>query len=166
MLQKKNVFDENDIDDIFPSDSSEETEESDILLEEKNGPIPNNDIAVVMKHFCFVKENTVFLDCIYFKSVANKNTYPIILQTVTSSYDDILSRYPTFNLEVNMNATTFRDIYLHRKFILFIAKHLKERYPQKLNQCFIFNAPKAFKRIYRLSSLIVDPDTLKKIHVL
>jgi hypothetical protein len=160
------MFDENDIDDNFLLDSSEEIEESDILLEEKNGPIPNNDIAVFMKHFCVVKENTVFFDYLYFKSFANKNTYSIILQMVTSSYDTILSKYPMFNLQINVNGITFSDIHLHRKFILFIAKHLKQRYPQKLNQCFIFNAPKSFVRIYRLISLFVDLDTLKKIHVL
>jgi CRAL/TRIO domain len=166
MSQKKNVFDENDIDDNFPLDISEETEESNTIAEDKRCLITNNDITVVMKHFCIVKEDTVFLDYLYFKSFANKNTYSIILQIVTSSYDAILSKYPMFNLQVNINGITFSDIHIHHKFILFITKQLKERYPQKLNQCFIFNAPKSFVRIYRLISMFVESDTLKKIHIL
>jgi len=177
MLQNPVSFNENDIDiDIdldLPTDadlSDNLTTQDSLTLDNKirsiNALISLNDVSLLMKQFSSVKGDTVYIDYIYFKLFANKQTYPILLQAITSSFDRVLKRFPVFNLRLNMNAITFSQVNLHRSFIFFISNFLKQRYPQKLNRCFVSNAPKVFLRVHRIISFFVDPDTLEKIHIL
>jgi hypothetical protein len=57
------------------------------------------------------------------------------------------------------------DIDKHKSFIHNIAGFLKEKYPQKLSKCYIYNAPFVFAQIYNIISLFIDKDTQKKIEL-
>ena len=48
-------------------------------------------------------------------------------------------------------------------FVQQMSTTLKEKFPDKLELCYIHNAPFIFKQIYTFLSLLIDKNTLTKI---
>jgi hypothetical protein len=55
------------------------------------------------------------------------------------------------------------EIDKNKLFIQQMSSILKEKFPDKLNLCYIYDAPYLFKQIYSFLSLLIDKKTLGKI---
>ena len=131
-----------------------------ILNKIKNGQW--NDI---LANLCYIKENTIVLDYMYFKHFAHDDTYELILNYIISNIDNIILTYSEFDVHVNLKNLTIIDIDKHKTFIQHISSLLKDKYPQKLAKCYVYNAPFVFAQFLNIVSIFIDKDTLSKIQL-
>jgi len=127
--------------------------------------IQNGQWTEILNNLCYIKENTIIIDYIYFKYFAHKNTYDIIINYIVHNIDHLLLKYTTFDIHLNLQKLTIVDIDTHKIFIQNISSYLKEKYPQKLSKCYVYNAPFVFSQIFSIVSLFIDKDTQKKIQL-
>lgn len=129
------------------------------------GKIIKGEWDDILNGLCVIKENAIILNYIYFKYFATNETYNYILNFVTNNIDKILAKNVNFNVCVNMKSLTLSDVDKHKIFIQNIAVFLKEKYPNKLEKCYVYNAPFVFAQIYNIVSIFIDKDTQKKIEL-
>ena len=120
----------------------------------------------ILSGLCNIKDNnSILLDYIYFKHFATKDSYNIIVNYITNNINNILDEHNGFILHINMQKLTVIDIEKHMVFIQNISIFLKEKYPNKLIKCFIYNAPFVFSKIFSVISLFIDKETQSKIEL-
>lgn len=119
----------------------------------------------ILKGLCTIKGNKVILNYIYFRHIAKNETYSYIINYITNNIDQVLLNNNDFIVHVNMKNLNIIDIDKHKSFIQNISGFLKEKYPQKLGKCYVYNAPFVFSQIYNIVSLFIDKDTQKKIEL-
>jgi hypothetical protein len=119
----------------------------------------------ILNSLCKVNENSMYLDYIYFKYFATKETYGILTNYIMSHINNILLAYDAFTVHVNMKTLTVLEIDKHMTFIQSISALLKESYSNKMNKCYVYNAPFVFSKVLKLVSLFIDPETQQKIEV-
>ena len=123
-------------------------------------------IDEILNNLFSFKEDTVFIDYVYFKYLSCENTYFIITQYLTNILDNILIHYQLFNIDINMKTLTFQEINIHHKYICSISMLFKNKYPKKLSKCLIFNSPAVFSKIYNIVALFIDKETQMKIQII
>ena len=127
--------------------------------------IKNGDWNDIFKGLCNINGDSIVLNYIYFKHFATNSTYNIILNYITSNIDNILLNNETITVYANLTKLTLTDIEKHKEFIKDMCLLFKAKYPDKLNKCYIHNAPFVFTQIFNIVSLFIDKDTQKKIEV-
>lgn len=119
----------------------------------------------VFNNLCNIKGESLYLDYIYFKYFATKDTYEMIIKYVLNNIDSILSNYSGFIVHINMKNLTIKEIDIHMNFIKNVSALMKDRYPNKLTKCYVHNAPFVFKQMLNIVSLFIDKETQSKIEV-
>ena len=142
--------------DMF-SENIENTSSEKIIDKVRNGNW--NDI---FKGLCCIKENNIVLNYIYFKYIANDETYSYIMNHITNNIDQILQTNNEFSVHVNMKSLTIVDIDKHKEFVQQISLFLKDNYPDKLEKCYVYNAPFMFSNFFNIVSMFIDKETQKK----
>lgn len=127
--------------------------------------IKNGGWKDILNGLCSIKENSIILNYVYFKYIANNETYNHILNYITNNIDNILVTNNYFIVHVNMKNLSIVDIDRHRTFIQQISRFLKNKYPQKLSKCYVYNAPFIFAQFFAIVSMFIDKDTQKKIEL-
>jgi hypothetical protein len=123
----------------------------------------------IFEGFCYIKDQIVFMDYIYFKHLATKDTYNMVLNYMIQKIDcvlagnSVLTGNSVFTVYVNLKKLTVLEVDKHGQFIQQMSKVLKERYPDRLYKCYIYNAPFVFSQIYNIVSRFIDKDTQEKI---
>lgn len=145
--------------DMF-SENIENTSSEKIIDKVRNGNW--NDI---FKGICCIKENNIVLNYIYFKYIANDETYSYIMNHITNNINQILQTNNEFSVHVNMKSLTIVDIDKHKEFIQQISLFLKDNYPNKLEKCYVYNAPFMFSNLFNIVSIFIDKETQKKIEL-
>jgi hypothetical protein len=120
----------------------------------------------ILNNVCFIKENEVVIDYMYFKHFANGETYNFILSTIVNNIDSILNMNDKFVVHINMKSLGISDFEKHRHFIQSIADFFKERYDGKLIKCYIYNAPFIFSQVFNIIIAFIDKETQNKIVVI
>ena len=128
--------------------------------------IQKGELNDILSKLCFINENNIVIDYIYFKYLATNTTYNYILMYITNNINNILSKNNEFIVHVNMKKILLTDIDKHKIFIQNFSSYLKENYPDKLSKCYIYNAPTIFKQILNIISVFIDKETLKKIELI
>jgi hypothetical protein len=77
--------------------------------------------------------------------------------------ENVLKNYNSFIVHVNIEKLTLLEIEKNRDFVQNMSNVLKDRFPDKLEQCLIYEGSFIFKQIYNLLALFIDKPTLKKI---
>jgi hypothetical protein len=119
-----------------------------------------NEILIGLSH---VNNDILMLDYSFFKYFASGETYKIIITHITNNIDYILHNNTYFSVYVNMKGLTIAEVDKHKSFIQNISIFLKQKYPNKLGKCCIYNTPFVFSQIYNFVSLFIDKDTQEKI---
>ena len=145
--------------DMF-SENIENTSSEKIIDKVRNGNW--NDI---FKGLCCIKENNIVLNYIYFKYIANDETYSYIMNHITNNINQILQTNNEFSVHVNMKSLTIVDIDKHKEFVQQISLFLKDNYPDKLEKCYVYNAPFMFSNFFNIVSMFIDKETQKKIEL-
>jgi hypothetical protein len=105
------------------------------------------------------------LNYTYFKYLATETTYNYIFMFITNNINTILLNNNNFILHVNMQKLSLGDIDKHQKFINNLSIVLKEKYPDKLLKCYIYNPPFMFKQMFNVISVFIDKETQEKIEL-
>ena len=127
--------------------------------------IKNGKWNSILRGLCNIKDDAIVMDYVYVKYFATQITYNIIINHITNNIDEILSKYPKFNVYVNLKNLTLVDVDKHKDFIQDISIILKDRYPDKLTKCYIYNEPFVFSQIFNMISYFIDKDTQTKVEL-
>jgi len=127
--------------------------------------IKNGEWNDILNGLCSIKGKSIILNYICFKHFATNETYNYILNFITNNIDKILQDNPTFDIYINMRNLTLSDVDKHKTFIQNISIFFKEKYPNKLSKCYIYNAPFVFSQIFNIINIFIDKDTQKKIEL-
>jgi hypothetical protein len=136
-------------------------EESNNIIEK----IIKGDWSEVLQKFCKVLDDKIIINYLYFKPFASKETYQILINFMSINIDLILQKYNYFIVHANIKNLTILELDKHKYFIQNMSGYLKDKYPQKLQKCYIYNAPIIFSQVYNFVSLFVDKETLSKIQL-
>lgn len=129
-----------------------------------NMKINENKLQELLHNFCSVKTNNeIVINYKYFKIINTFIDKNSILNYLIFIVDNVLKNYDTFIVHVNIEKLTLLEIDKNRDFIQNMSNILRDRFPDKLEVCFIYEGSFIFKQVYNLLSLFVDKKTLKKI---
>jgi hypothetical protein len=127
--------------------------------------IQKGELNDILSKLCFIIENNIIIDYIYFKYLATNTTYNYILMYITNNINNILLKKNDFIVHVNMKKISLTDVDKHKLFIQNFSSYLKENYPDKLSKCYIYNAPTIFKQILNIINVFIDKETQTKIEL-
>jgi len=127
--------------------------------------IKNGEWDSILRGLCNIKDDAIVIEYVYVKYFATKITYNIIINHITNNIDEILSKYPKFNVYVNLKKLTLVDVDKHKDFIQDISIFLRDRYPDKLTKCYVYNAPFVFSQIFNMISYFIDKETQTKVEL-
>jgi hypothetical protein len=128
--------------------------------------IKNRDWEYILEELCSITDNSVIIKLMYIKHIATETTYSLIINYITNKIDNILLHYDKFSVHANLNQITLIDIDKHKVFIKYMSEHLKNKFPNKLNKCYLYNPPFVFSQIYNILSIFIDKETLQKIELI
>lgn len=129
-----------------------------------NMKINENKLQELLHNFCSVKTNNeIVVNYKYFKIINTFIDKNSILNYLIFIVENVLKNYDTFIVHVNIEKLTLLEIDKNRDFIQNMSNILRDRFPDKLELCFIYEGSFIFKQVYNLLSLFVDKKTLKKI---
>jgi len=127
--------------------------------------IRNNNYTEIFEGLLYIKNNSLIIEYKYFKYFASVNTYDIITNYIDNKILEILKKYNTFTIYVNMKSISIADIDKHRNYISYISKIFSEKYPNLLHKCYIYNAPYIFEKIFTMIRVFIDTETQTKIQI-
>lgn len=132
--------------------------------ESVNEKTNENKLQELLYNFCHIKTNNeITINYKYFKTINTFIDKNNILYYLIFIVDNILKSYNTFIVHVNIEKLTLLDIDKNRDFVESMSTTLKDRFPDKLEVCLIYEGSFIFKQIYNLLALFIDKKTLKKI---
>jgi len=121
-------------------------------------------IREILNNFCHIKtKNEIAINYKHFKSInifIDKND---ILNYLILNIENVLNKYETFVIHVNIEKLSLLEIEKNKDFIQNISTVLREKFPDKLDFCIIYEGSFIFKQIYNLLAIFIDKKTLKKI---
>ena len=121
-------------------------------------------IRDILNNFCHIKtKNEIAINYKHFKSINIFIDKHDILNYLILNIENVLNKYETFVIHVNIEKLSLLEIEKNKDFIQNISTMLKEKFPDKLDFCIIYEGSFIFKQIYNLLSIFIDKKTLKKI---
>jgi hypothetical protein len=119
----------------------------------------------LLKNFCNIKTNNeIELNYKYFKIINTFIEKNEILNYMMYIIENVLTKYQTFVIHANIEKLTLLEVEKNKDFIQNMSCILKDRFPDKLEKCFIHEGSFIFKQIYNLLSIFIDKTTLKKVY--
>ena len=129
-----------------------------------NMKINENKLQELLYNFCHIKTNNeITINYKYFKIINTFIDKNNILNYLIFIVENILKNYNTFIVHVNIEKLTLLDIDKNKDFVQDMSNTLKDRFPDKLEVCLIYEGSFIFKQLYNVLSLFIDKKTLKKI---
>jgi hypothetical protein len=118
----------------------------------------------LLHNFCHIKTNNeIEIHYKYFKIINTFIDKNYILNYLIYIVEKVLIKYQTFIVHVNIEKLTLLEVEKNRDFVQDMSNVLKEKFPDKLDVCLIYEGSFIFKQIYSLLSIFIDKKTLKKI---
>jgi Fe-S cluster biosynthesis and repair protein YggX len=128
--------------------------------------IKRGEWAEILDKLCSMKNDYIVIEYSYFKYIATKETYDIIISIICNNIENLLKQYSTFSVLLNLKMLTMVDIDKHKHFIQYVSNYLKEKYPDKMTKCYIYNPPFVFSQLFNIICMFIDKETQRKIVVL
>jgi len=118
----------------------------------------------LLKKFCHIENNNeIMINHDYLKKIKQYTSETTILNYMLFIIDSVLNKHTTFIANVYIDNLTLLDIDKNKYFIQNMCNILKEKFPDKLEICYVHNAPYIFAQLYSLLKVLVDKKTLAKI---
>jgi hypothetical protein len=118
-----------------------------------------------LEKFCKICDGVVYIDYQLFKPIANELTYDLITNFIVETLKKALINRETFKIHLSLKSLTLKEIEKHYGYISNVCTLFKEKFPDKLETCFIYNAPFIFSQIIGIISIFIDKKTQKKIQL-
>jgi uncharacterized protein YaaR (DUF327 family) len=123
----------------------------------------------VLNHLCCrldENSNHIILDTRYFKFIASKENYLLIIEHISRIISTVLKNHETVVFHSNLQTVTLTQVDKHFELIKNLAERLMLEFPDKLDACYIYNAPYLFSTLFNIVSAFIDKKTLKKIKLI
>jgi len=118
----------------------------------------------LLNNFCHIKTNNeIEINYKYFKIINTFIDKNYILNYLIYIVENVLQKHQTFVVHVNIEKLTLLEVEKNRDFVQDMSNVLKDKFPDKLEICLIYEGSFIFKQIYNLLSIFIDKKTLKKI---
>jgi hypothetical protein len=127
------------------------------------------DVNELLCGFCNVnKDNEIILDYRYFNLLYDTRNFDenYIINYVIEQIQNALNHNSMFVVHVCLKSLSLVCIDKYYQFICKIAEILKLTFPDKLEKCFIYNAPFIFSQFFSIISAFVDKHTLSKVQLI
>lgn len=124
-------------------------------------------LAELLHNFCYISsnENDVTLNFKSLKLINKQLSNDFLLEHLMTNIDLVLTKYNVFKFHINVKSISILDVDKNKEFIKKASIVLKERYPLRLDVCYIYDAPSMFTNIFKLIFAFVDKETQKKIKI-
>jgi hypothetical protein len=124
-------------------------------------------IAELLHTFCYISsnENDITLNFKSLKLINKQLSNDFLLEHLINNIDLVLTKYNVFKFHINVKSISILDVDKNKDFIQKASIVLKEKYPCKLDICYIYEAPNMFSNIFKLIFAFVDKETQKKIKI-
>ena len=119
----------------------------------------------LLSAMCYTQNHIIAFDYVYFKKIANNDTYDLIMQAIICNIDTVLTQYQQFDCHITLKMMTIGDVDKHMGFWIKLAGVLKERYQSQMAKCYIYDIPAFFAQCYKVVSVFIDKVTQEKIVV-
>jgi hypothetical protein len=122
----------------------------------------------VLKKACYLyKENQIVINYSYLKWIMKNGVYTneCLIEYIMNVFKETLLYHKNFILHMNSSHLTMMDIDKYYLFIKNISLIMKESFPNKLDKCFVYNAPFIFSKLFSILSVFIDKATLQKIQI-
>jgi hypothetical protein len=123
------------------------------------------DLPKLLSSMCYTQKHVVAFDYVYFKKIANKDTYDLIIQAILYNIDVVLTQYEKFDCHITLKMMTIGDVDKHMGFWVKLTGFLRERYQSQLAKCYIYDIPAFFAQCYNLVKCFIDKVTQEKIQL-
>jgi len=110
-----------------------------------------------------IRNNCIIIEFKFFKYFSMQSTHDLITCHMDQITSEIVSKYTNFNVHLNLQSFSIADADKHSTYIRSIASFFANKYPEKLNKCYIYNASFFFETILKIINTFIDKDTLKKL---
>ena len=110
-----------------------------------------------------IRDNCIIIEFKFFKYFSMPNTHDLITSHMDQITNEVVSKYNNFNVHLNLQSFSIADADKHGTYIRSIASFFADKYPEKLNKCYIYNASFFFETILKIINTFIDKDTLKKL---
>lgn len=124
-------------------------------------------IAELLHNFCYISsnENDITLNFKSLKLINKQLSNDFLLEHLIKNIDLVLTKYNVFRFHINVKSISILDVDKNKEFIHKASIVLKEKYPYRLDTCYIYDAPSMFSNIFKLIFAFVDKETQKKIKI-
>lgn len=124
-------------------------------------------LAELLHNFCYISsnENDITLNFKSLKLINKQLSNDFLLEQLMTNIDLVLTKYNVFKFHINVKSISILDVDKNKEFIKKASIVLKERYPLRLDVCYIYDAPSMFTNIFKLIFAFVDKETQKKIKI-
>jgi hypothetical protein len=110
-----------------------------------------------------IRDNCLIIEFKYFKYFSTPVTHDLITSHMDQLMSELVSKYNTFNVHINFQSFSIADADKHSGYSKSITGYFANKYPDRLNKCYIYNASFVFETIFKIINTFVDKDTLRKI---
>jgi hypothetical protein len=119
----------------------------------------------ILNSMCAFNNNELYINYSSFKKIANADTYNYIINIFNVAMEKSIIENNTITVHMDMKGLTIVELDKHKNFIFTFSKLLQDKYPNKLEKCFIYNAPSIFIHVYNILKVCIDKNTLSKLIV-
>lgn len=128
--------------------------------------IKQNKIQEVLEGYAHIKDDAIVMDLKYSKYYANQYTYDIMTNYIDNLVSQLTNKFSVFNVYINIQSLSLTDIDKHNAYFKYIALFLSDKYPDRLNKCYIYNASAIFETVLNIMNRFIDKETQDKLHVI
>ena len=110
-----------------------------------------------------IKDSSIIIEFKFLKYFSMPVTHDLITSHMDQITSDITAKYETFNVHLNLQSFSIADADKHSSYCKSINAYFAEKYPDKLNICYVYNASFVFETIFKIAKVFIDKDTLEKL---
>jgi hypothetical protein len=117
----------------------------------------------ILKKMCFNNNNDIIIDYRYFKFIALSDNHNLLINYIILVMQNVLKQYSNFCIHINLESFTLLHIEKYFSFIKQISETFKTTFPDKLDTCYMYNAPFIFSKLFGIICIFIDKPTQQKI---
>ena len=128
------------------------------------------DINILLNNLIIVGEtNNVYFDYQIFKLFANADNYDSIIQTCIQIFSDLIVKYGSYIIHVNLKSITVSAVERHKNFVSRFTQQCitdgRHLYSMRIENLFIYNSPPIFETIRGMMRPLIDPNVMAKLKI-
>jgi hypothetical protein len=120
----------------------------------------------ILDGYIRINDNGLVIEPKYLKHFASQLTYDLIVNYMDQLIVQLLTKNcDKFNMYINFQSLSIIDLEKHINFCKYLAALFSNKYPDKLNMCYLYKTSMVFETIFNLVKGFIDKVTLNKIHL-